>query len=73
MGRAEQSLQPVLHHHPQPVHQGPVLQVVMTAVPVIDEAERQGHGHNLAQGSMVRSARGDIDVPGMTPEVHAKL
>lgn len=51
-GGSKEGLESVLHQHSCPVHQGPVLQVVVAAVPETHEAKRQASGQGLVCGAV---------------------
>lgn len=63
-GKGKKGLQSVLHQNSSPVHESPVLQVVVAAVPQADKAKGQTGGQHFVERAVTRSSQGDIDVSG---------
>lgn len=61
--RGEKECENFLHQHPNPVQQGPVLQVVMATMPETHKPKRQRCGDELPEHTVTRATHWYIYVP----------
>lgn len=61
--RGEEESENVLHQHPDPVQQGPVLQVVMATMPETHKPKRKRRGDELPEHTVTRATQWHIYVP----------